>query len=294
AARSTASAWARALAGRSPGTQRGWATAIDSVTAAIIPVPPGPVSAAGHIGTVAGPAGTFAPARSVPPPGHWWVTRPTTDREEARRGTPPGGPGRAAGADPLAAPGGAGGLGRVPGPPPGRDGRRRGADPPEGGGRAGDRRRQAVRRLHRLPRQGRGPGGRDAAGGGRAAGGGAAHGRWYRERLRAPGLGGVPRVPRRRGPGGRERVTASGAGSGGRGPVPGHPPGRRRTLKVRDVMTTAVVTVGPEATFAEVVDTLLDNDVGGVPVVDGAGRLLGMVTEADLVAKEAYGDRPRR
>lgn len=59
-------------------------------------------------------------------------------------------------------------------------------------------------------------------------------------------------------------------------------------------MTTAVVTVGPEATFAEVVDTLLDNDVGGVPVVDGAGRLLGMVTEADLVAKEAYGDRPRR
>ncbi|MFO7280520.1 MAG: CBS domain-containing protein [Thermoanaerobacterales bacterium] len=65
-------------------------------------------------------------------------------------------------------------------------------------------------------------------------------------------------------------------------------------MKVRDVMTTAVVTVGPEATFAEVVDTLLDNDVGGVPVVDGAGRLLGMVTEADLVAKEAYGDRPRR
>ncbi|HLT70418.1 MAG TPA: CBS domain-containing protein [Acidimicrobiales bacterium] len=65
-------------------------------------------------------------------------------------------------------------------------------------------------------------------------------------------------------------------------------------MKVRDVMTTAVVTVGPEATFAEVVDTLLDNDVGGVPVVDGAGRLLGVVTEADLVAKEAYGDRPRR
>src|SRR5690606_3119763 len=65
-------------------------------------------------------------------------------------------------------------------------------------------------------------------------------------------------------------------------------------LKDRDGMTTAVVTVGREATFAEVVDTLLDNDVGGVPVVDGAGRLLGMVPEAVLLAKEASRDRPRR
>jgi CBS domain-containing protein len=59
-------------------------------------------------------------------------------------------------------------------------------------------------------------------------------------------------------------------------------------------MTTEIVTVGPDATFAEIVDTLVSNDVSGVPVVDGTGRLLGIVTEADLVSREAYGPRRRR
>lgn len=59
-------------------------------------------------------------------------------------------------------------------------------------------------------------------------------------------------------------------------------------------MTTDIVTVGPDATFAEIVDALLSNDISGLPVVDGTGRLLGIVTEADLVSKEAYGTRRRR
>ena len=65
-------------------------------------------------------------------------------------------------------------------------------------------------------------------------------------------------------------------------------------MKVRDVMTTPVTTVSPEMTFADLVDTLLDNDISGVPVVEADGQLLGMVTEADLVSKEAYGFRRRR
>jgi CBS domain-containing protein len=65
-------------------------------------------------------------------------------------------------------------------------------------------------------------------------------------------------------------------------------------VKVREVMTTDVVTVGPDATCAEIVDALLSNDISGLPVVDGAGRLLGIVTEADLVSKEAYGPHRRR
>lgn len=65
-------------------------------------------------------------------------------------------------------------------------------------------------------------------------------------------------------------------------------------MKVREVMTSPVITVRAGTPFAEVVDTLITNDISGVPVLDASDHLVGMVTEADLVSKEAYGDRPRR
>ena len=65
-------------------------------------------------------------------------------------------------------------------------------------------------------------------------------------------------------------------------------------MKVGEVMTTAVVTVGPEATWTEVAQRLLDAGVSGLPVVDESGYLLGVVTEADLVSKPAFGDRSPR
>jgi CBS domain-containing protein len=65
-------------------------------------------------------------------------------------------------------------------------------------------------------------------------------------------------------------------------------------MEVRDIMTTAVVTVGPDAPFAEIVDRLLAHDISGVPVTEADGTLLGIVTEADLVSREAYGPERRR
>ena len=59
-------------------------------------------------------------------------------------------------------------------------------------------------------------------------------------------------------------------------------------------MTAPVITIGPDAPFVDIVDRLLSNDISGLPVVDRDGRLLGVVTEADLVSKEAYGFRRRR
>lgn len=64
--------------------------------------------------------------------------------------------------------------------------------------------------------------------------------------------------------------------------------------KVQDLMTREVFTVGPDTAFKDVVESLLHHDVSGVPVVDEDGRLLGIVTEADLVSKEAYGASRRR
>jgi CBS domain-containing protein len=69
---------------------------------------------------------------------------------------------------------------------------------------------------------------------------------------------------------------------------------RRSIVKISEIMTPDVVTVGPETTFKEIVDRLVHADVSGVPVVDDRGRLVGIVTEADLASKEAYGVRRRR
>ncbi|MBN2623451.1 MAG: CBS domain-containing protein [Acidimicrobiales bacterium] len=65
-------------------------------------------------------------------------------------------------------------------------------------------------------------------------------------------------------------------------------------MHVRDVMTTDVVTVGPGASYGEIADRLLAHDISGLPVIDDDGTLVGMVTEADLVSREAYGPDRRR
>ena len=66
-------------------------------------------------------------------------------------------------------------------------------------------------------------------------------------------------------------------------------------MKVRDVMKSTVVTATPETPFPELVDRLLRYGVSGLPVVNEDGQLVGIVTEADLVAKRpmAAGDVAR-
>jgi CBS domain-containing protein len=66
-----------------------------------------------------------------------------------------------------------------------------------------------------------------------------------------------------------------------------------RTLRVRDVMTTRVVAVTPSTPFREVVELMLHRRVGAVPVLDDHGALVGLISEADLITKQAYGDRRR-
>jgi CBS domain-containing protein len=58
--------------------------------------------------------------------------------------------------------------------------------------------------------------------------------------------------------------------------------GRRRTT-VSDVMTRGVLSVGPDAPFAEIATVLSTGAVRAVPVLDEDRRLLGVVSEADLL-----------
>jgi CBS domain-containing protein len=57
---------------------------------------------------------------------------------------------------------------------------------------------------------------------------------------------------------------------------------------VKDLMTTPVVTVGPTTPFKQIVARLAEHRVSAVPVVDDAGLVLGVVSEADLLLKEEF------
>ncbi|MFD0273656.1 CBS domain-containing protein [Kitasatospora sp. NPDC127111] len=56
---------------------------------------------------------------------------------------------------------------------------------------------------------------------------------------------------------------------------------------VSDVMTREVVTARPDTPFKEIVALFHRNDITAIPVLDDQGRPLGMVSEADLIRKEA-------
>jgi CBS domain-containing protein len=60
--------------------------------------------------------------------------------------------------------------------------------------------------------------------------------------------------------------------------------------KVSDVMTKEVVTVGPEEGFKTCVDLLRIHEISAVPVVDEEERLVGIVSEHDLLQKEERQD----
>jgi len=60
-------------------------------------------------------------------------------------------------------------------------------------------------------------------------------------------------------------------------------------MKARDVMVSPVITVGEDETVRDVAKLLISKRISAVPVVDRAGRLVGIVTEADLMRRTETG-----
>ncbi|MGW1809750.1 CBS domain-containing protein [Streptomyces sp. NPDC002078] len=58
--------------------------------------------------------------------------------------------------------------------------------------------------------------------------------------------------------------------------------------RVSDVMTRAVVAVGRQAPFKEIVERMEQWQVSALPVLEGDGRVVGVVSEADLLLKEEF------
>jgi len=60
-------------------------------------------------------------------------------------------------------------------------------------------------------------------------------------------------------------------------------------LSVNDLMTTALVTVHPDATIPDALDTMRTADIRHLPVVDRRGRLVGILSDRDLLHLPAKG-----
>lgn len=56
-------------------------------------------------------------------------------------------------------------------------------------------------------------------------------------------------------------------------------------ITARDIMTTELITLGPDMDFASAAQILLDKHINGAPVVDQDGRLVGILCQSDLVAQ---------
>jgi CBS domain-containing protein len=58
-------------------------------------------------------------------------------------------------------------------------------------------------------------------------------------------------------------------------------------LKAKDIMTKEVITVKPETTIEELARLLMKRQISGAPVVDDNGKIVGIVTENDLISKNS-------
>ncbi len=65
-------------------------------------------------------------------------------------------------------------------------------------------------------------------------------------------------------------------------------------MKAADIMTLNPITVEPNATVMQAVRLMLQHRISGLPVVDSLGRLIGIVTEGDLLRRTETGTQRRR
>jgi CBS domain-containing protein len=67
-------------------------------------------------------------------------------------------------------------------------------------------------------------------------------------------------------------------------------------MNAQDVMTQYVTSIGPDDTLSKAIRVMLQNEISGLPVLDADGRLVGMITEGDLLRRVETGTqrlRPR-
>ena len=57
-------------------------------------------------------------------------------------------------------------------------------------------------------------------------------------------------------------------------------------IKAKDIMTREIITLTPETEVAEAARILLEKRINGAPVVNAAGKLVGILCQSDLIAQQ--------
>jgi CBS domain-containing protein len=65
-------------------------------------------------------------------------------------------------------------------------------------------------------------------------------------------------------------------------------------MRAHQIMTRPVITVTPETTIVDAANTMLQKHVSGLPVVDAAGKLVGIISEGDFVRRSEIGTQRKR
>ncbi len=63
-------------------------------------------------------------------------------------------------------------------------------------------------------------------------------------------------------------------------------------MKARDIMTSEVITFGPDTPIRDIARTFRERNISGAPIVEH-GQVIGIVTEIDLIARHARPHYPR-
>lgn len=65
-------------------------------------------------------------------------------------------------------------------------------------------------------------------------------------------------------------------------------------MRAHQIMTRSVITIAPDCTILEAANTMLQHHVSGLPVVDAAGKLVGIVSEGDFIRRSEIGTQRKR
>ncbi|WP_438275373.1 CBS domain-containing protein [Nitrobacter sp.] len=65
-------------------------------------------------------------------------------------------------------------------------------------------------------------------------------------------------------------------------------------MRAHQIMTRRVITVSPDTTIVDAANTMLTHRISGLPVIDAAGKLVGIVSEGDFICRIEIGTQRKR